>query len=99
MNGSLRDVVALTHTPHPIDVEMRTRLSITRQRLGRVVPHRVDLALGMRSPSGCLIDLVACVGVCEVDPPVTEPTAQRADKGAVDARVLVSDLLPAASDD
>ncbi|GAA2802056.1 hypothetical protein GCM10019017_54740 [Streptomyces showdoensis] len=45
MYDSLRDVMALAHPTHPVDVQMRTRLAITREGLQGVAPHGIDLAL------------------------------------------------------
>ena len=99
MSDSLRDVVALTHAPHSIDMKVGARLAITRQCPGRVAPHRVDLALAVRSPTRCAIGAVVRVGVAEVDAPVAETAAQRPDERTVDPCVLVRDLSAASSDD
>ena len=66
-DDSLRHLVALTHTPHTVDMEMGARLPITRQRLRRVVPHRIDLAFTVRPAAGGAIDAVVHVRVGEVD--------------------------------
>src|SRR5690606_19230788 len=98
-DGSLRDVVALTHTPHPVHHEMRTRLAVTGQGLRGVVAHGVDLAFGVRPAAGGAVRPVVRVGVREVDAPVAEAAAERADEGAVDAGVLIGDLPALAPDD
>ena len=73
--------------------------AVTRQGLRRVVPRRVDLALGTRGTPGRLARPVAGVGVREADTPVAEPATESPHEPTVDSRRSGTHLLPLAPND